>query len=61
MALYSKYEIVAKVVEIGLIPMFYHSDLEIAKKKSLRPLSRQDQNSWSLPTEDTRPLWFSPS
>jgi hypothetical protein len=32
MALYSKYEIVAKVVEIGLIPMFYHSDLEIAKK-----------------------------
>ncbi len=34
MALYSKHEIVAKVVEIGLIQMFYHSDLEIAKKVS---------------------------
>jgi 2-dehydro-3-deoxyphosphogluconate aldolase/(4S)-4-hydroxy-2-oxoglutarate aldolase len=34
MALYSKYEIVAKVVEIVLIPMLYHSDLEIAKKVS---------------------------
>ncbi len=34
MALYSKHEIVAKVVEVGLIPTSYHSDLEIAKKVS---------------------------
>ncbi len=32
MGLYERYEVVAKVIEVGLVPIFYHGDVEVAKK-----------------------------
>lgn len=34
MGLYEKHEVVAKVIEVGLVPIFYHGDVEVAKKVS---------------------------
>ncbi|MCF8884648.1 MAG: bifunctional 4-hydroxy-2-oxoglutarate aldolase/2-dehydro-3-deoxy-phosphogluconate aldolase [Nitrososphaerota archaeon] len=35
MGLYEKHEVVAKVIEIGLVPIFYHGDVEVAKNVSI--------------------------
>lgn len=32
MGLYNRCEVVAKVIDTGLIPLFYHGDIEVAKK-----------------------------
>ena len=32
MAKFTRLEVVSKMVETGMVPLFYHSDIEIAKK-----------------------------
>lgn len=32
MAKFPKHEVIAKIIEVGLVPVFYHGDVEVAKK-----------------------------
>jgi len=34
MGLFEKHEVIAKLLEVGLVPIFYHGDVEVAKKVS---------------------------
>ena len=42
MAKFMKHEVIGRILEIGLVPIFYNGDLEVAKKIS-KPALMEEQ------------------